>query len=144
MAKITIYNVDQVSSLPLPFAEEGVRAGFPSPAQGYMDRSIDLNRDLVQHPESTFYARVEGDSMIDADLANGDILVVDRAIEVRSGDIALCVVEGEFTVKYIDIFPDHVVLRPANERYRPLRIDDPNEMEVWGVVTYVIHATRHR
>ena len=96
MGKLTFFSIDLLSSLPLPFAEEGVRAGFPSPAQGYFDRSIDLNQELVQHPESTFYARVEGDSMVDADLNEGDILVVDRSLQVKSGDIAVCVVEGEF------------------------------------------------
>ncbi|MCF0235788.1 MAG: translesion error-prone DNA polymerase V autoproteolytic subunit [Bacteroidaceae bacterium] len=144
MPKLTIYNIDILSSLSLPFADEGIRAGFPSPAQGHMDRSIDLNSDLVSNPDSTFYARVEGDSMIEANLNQGDILVVDRSLRPSDGDIVVCVVEGEFTVKYIDIHPDHIVLRPANPAYRPLRIDDPYSVEVWGVVTYVIHATRHK
>lgn len=142
MSKLTIYQVNLNSQLELPYADDGVHAGFPSPAQDYMENSIDLNRDLVAHPESTFYARVEGESMIDANLKHGDILVVDKALEVHDGDIAVCVVEGEFTVKYVEIHPDHVVLRPANKDFAPITINDPSQFEVWGVVTFVIHAAR--
>ena len=94
MSELILYNAETLMALELPFADEGVRAGFPSPAQSYMENAIDLNRDLVHHPESTFYARVVGDSMIDADLHEGDILVVDRSVEAQDGDIAVCVVDG--------------------------------------------------
>lgn len=124
--------------LDLPFAEDGVRAGFPSPAQEYTDDTIDLNRDLVRHPECTFYARVAGDSMIDEDLHPGDILIIDRSLEAHTGDIAVCVVNGEFTVKKLDLQPDRVVLHPANKAYPPIVITESDRFNVWGVVTYVI------
>ena len=136
MSELILYNAETLMALELPFADEGVRAGFPSPAQSYMENAIDLNRDLVHHPESTFYARVVGDSMIDADLHEGDILVVDRSVEAQDGDIAVCVVDGEFTVKRLSVKADGIVLVPANADYQPIRVGD--RFEVWGVVTYVI------
>lgn len=144
MSRLRLYNANMLSELELPFADEGVRAGFPSPAQDYMENSIDLNRDLVNHPESTFYARVVGDSMVDDGVTEGDILVIDKSLDVRSGDMAVCVVNGEFTVKNVEIFPDHVVLHPANGAYPPIQITEADQFEVWGVVTYVISPKRRR
>lgn len=138
MSELILYNAETLTALELPFADEGVRAGFPSPAQGYMENAIDLNRDLVQHPESTFYARVVGDSMVDADLHEGDILVVDKSVEAKDGDIAVCVVEGEFTVKRLSVTADGIVLEPANADYAPICVSEADRFEVWGVVTYVI------
>lgn len=144
METLELFKLNNTASLELPFADEGVRAGFPSPAQDYMENSIDLNRDLVSHPESTFYARVAGDSMIDAGLVQGDILIVDKSIEARTGDIAVCIVNGEFTVKTLELHADHVVLLPANDCYSPLVVTETDGFEVWGVVTYVIKSTRRR
>lgn len=143
MDKLEINKADVLGMLELPFAEEGVRAGFPSPAQDYMENSIDLNRDLVRHPESTFYARVAGDSMIDAGLRQGDILVIDKSLPARTGDVAVCVINGEFTVKKLELHPDCVVLHPANEAYSPIEITEADRFEVWGVVTYVIKKIPH-
>ena len=103
MSQLRLYSADMLSALELPFADEGVRAGFPSPAQDYMENSIDLNRDLVNHPESTFYARVVGDSMVDDGVCQGDILIIDKSLEPKTGDMAVCVVNGEFTVKNISL-----------------------------------------
>lgn len=144
MDTIELFKPNDCVPLELPFADEGVRAGFPSPAQDYMENSIDLNRDLVSHPESTFYARVAGDSMIDAGLRQGDILIVDKSLEPRSGDIAVCIVNGDFTVKTLELHADHVVLLPANDCYKPMVISETDCFEVWGVVTYVIKPTRRR
>lgn len=144
MPKLQLFNADMLSELELPFADEGVRAGFPSPAQDYMENSIDLNRDLVNHPESTFYARVVGDSMVEDGVNEGDILVIDKSLDVRTGDMAVCVVNGEFTVKNVEFFPDHVVLHPANSTYPPIQITEADQFEVWGVVTYVISPKRRR
>ncbi len=144
MSRLEIFSAETLSALELPFADEGVRAGFPSPAQDYMENSIDLNRDLVQHPESTFYARVVGDSMVDADVHQGDILMVDKSVEIHSGDMAVCILNGEFTVKYVDIEPDHVTLRPANDHYPPILVTEADSFEVWGVVTFVIKRTLRR
>lgn len=142
MSQLRLYSADMLSALELPFADEGVRAGFPSPAQDYMENSIDLNRDLVNHPESTFYARVVGDSMVDDGVHQGDILVIDKSLEPRTGDMAVCVVNGEFTVKNLELAPDHVVLHPANADYPPITVTEADQFEIWGVVTYVISSKR--
>jgi len=139
MSDLKIYTADFSTVEPLPFADEGVRAGFPSPAQDYMSDSIDLNRDIIRHGDSTFYARAAGDSMIDAGVNDGDILVIDRSLSPRNGDMAVCCVEGEFTLKYIELHEDHVVLQPANPAYQPIVVSLEEEFVVWGVVTYVIH-----
>ena len=96
-----IHSIDVSSSLPLPFAEEGIRAGFPNPAQDYMEIAIDLNKELIKHPSSTFYGRVIGDSMIDEGIEEGDILVIDKSLEPMNDDLAVCFIDGEFTVKQI-------------------------------------------
>jgi len=142
MKETDIFSADTGFSIDLPFADEGVRAGFPSPAQDYMENSIDLNRDLVKHPECTFYARVKGDSMIEAGVLEGDILVVDRSLEVSNGDMALCVLNGEFTVKFFYLSGERVELRPANSNYSPIYVDQGDTFEVWGVVTFVIHKMK--
>ncbi|MDO4930466.1 MAG: translesion error-prone DNA polymerase V autoproteolytic subunit [Bacteroidales bacterium] len=139
MAKLQFFKAGQHDGQEYPFADEGVRAGFPSPAQDYMENGIDLNHDLVMHPESTFMARVAGDSMVDADVHDGDIVVVDKALEVHNGDMAVCVLNGEFTLKYVELSPDGAVLRPANDDYPPITVGEGDNFEVWGVVTYVIH-----
>lgn len=144
MDEIKIYRADSRSTVSLPFADEGIRAGFPSPAQNRMDESIDLNRDIIHHRESTFYARVVGDSMRDANVTEGDILVVDRALTARNGDMAVCCLNGEFTVKYLELGTDSLILRPANTAYPPIRITEDEDFEVWGVVTYVIHKVQRR
>jgi DNA polymerase V len=142
MSSLKIFPALNEESLELIYVDGGVVAGFPTPAQDSIDQGIDLNRDLISHPESTFYARVSGNSMIDANVFDGDILVVDKSLAVHDGDMAVCVIDGEFTVKYVDVFSDHVVLRPANSDYPPLRIDNPEGFNVWGIVTYVIHKVR--
>lgn len=94
------YAEEDEAGLP-KMAEEGIHAGFPSPAENYMTGGIDLNRELVRHPAATFYARVVGDSMIGAGVSEGDILVIDRSLEAREGDMAVCFIDGEFTLKYL-------------------------------------------
>ncbi len=134
---------DTGSGLP-PMADSGIHAGFPSPAQDYMNPCIDLNKELVRHPAATFYGRVVGDSMIDAGVEEGDILVIDKSLEPADGSMAVCFVDGEFTLKFISTAnPDTGVrdglwLIPANPKYRPLKVQDLSEFSVWGIVTYVI------
>ena len=99
--KLTMYSADLSSELSLPFADQGVRAGFPSPAQDYMTDSIDLNRELIRHPATTFYARASGDSMKDCGIDDGDLLVIDKALEPRDGDIVVAFIDGEFTLKTV-------------------------------------------
>ena len=103
---LTIYKVDAESHLPLPYADEGIRAGFPSPAQDYMELAIDLNKELIKHPTSTFYGRVVGDSMKDEGIEEGDILVIDKSLELMDDDLAVCFIDGDFTVKRVRLESD--------------------------------------
>lgn len=133
------------TKLPLPYADDGIRAGFPSPAQDYIDRSLDFNRELIKHPSATFYAKVIGDSMIEAGISEGDILVIDRAVEPRQNDIIVAFINGEFTIKYLDlteIKKKRIWLRPANSNYNPIKITEIEDFKVWGVVIKVIKNLR--
>lgn len=123
-------------------AQDGIHAGFPSPATDYMTQAIDLNKELVKHPAATFYGRVVGDSMIDAGVDEGDILVIDKSLEARDGDMAVCFVDGEFTLKYIHIQEDGIVLKPANPKYPEIEISEGVDFKMWGVVTYIIKKIR--
>lgn len=122
----------------LPFVKEGISAGFPSPADDFLDLSIDLNQELIKHPSTTFYGRVRGDSMINAGLSNGDLLIIDKSLEPTNGKIAVCFVDGEFTVKRIAIEKDKVWLVAENQKYSPILVTEDNDFVIWGVVTTVI------
>ena len=123
-------------------AQDGIHAGFPSPATDYMTQAIDLNKELVKHPAATFYGRVVGDSMIDAGVEEGDILVIDRSLEPQSGDMAVCFLDGEFTLKYLQIDRSGLTLVPANPEYPEIKVGEGMEFKMWGVVTYVIKKVR--
>ena len=123
-------------------AQDGIHAGFPSPATDYMTQAIDLNKELVRHPAATFYGRVVGDSMIDAGVEEGDILVIDRSLEPQSGDMAVCFLDGEFTLKYLQIDRSGLTLVPANPEYPEIKVGEGIEFKMWGVVTYVIKKVR--
>lgn len=144
--KVTLFNADLDSEMPLSYADGGVRAGFPSPAQDYMTESIDLNKSLVSHPATTFYARAVGDSMAGSGIGNGDLLVIDKSLEARDGDIVVAFVDGEFTLKRLrrDGRDDCLWLVPANADYRPIRVTADNDFIIWGVVTYSIRCQRGR
>ena len=125
----------------LELEHAAVVAGFPSPADDYTHESIDFNRDLIRHPEATFYGRVDGDSMIEAGICNGDIAVIDRSIDAQNGDIVVAFVDGEFTIKYLDLShkeQGYIELRPANKLFPTIRIEDTDNFEVWGVVVWTI------
>lgn len=141
---IEIHLVDLSTSLPLPYADEGIRAGFPSPAQDYMEQAIDLNKELIKHPSSTFYGRVVGDSMKDEGIEEGDILVIDKSLELIEGDLAVCYVDGGFTVKRVSIEKDTVWLVPSNPAYPKIKVTADNDFLVWGIVTYTIKKNRRR
>lgn len=124
--------------LEIPLAESGVHAGFPSPADDFLEGSLDLNSLVIRHPEATFFARVEGDSMKDEGIVEGDILVVDKSIEPYDGCLAVAVIDGEFTLKRVRMEPDKILLVPANPKYKVIEIFPDNEFSVWGVVRYVV------
>jgi len=138
-----VYPVETSTELELLLAN-AVAAGFPSPAQDYQDGVIDLNRELVVHPRSTFCVVVDGDSMLDAQLLDGDVLIVDKSVEAYDGCVAVCILDGDFTVKFFHQVEGRVVLRPANAKYRPIVVEPEQDFAVWGVVCYVIHKTHRR
>ncbi len=140
MTKIHLIKSEFAEQLPLQFTPT-IKAGFPSPADDYAHDSLDFNRDLIRHPEATFYGRVDGDSMEEAGICDGDIAVIDRSLEPADGDVVVGFVDGEFTVKFLDLSHQkdgYIELRPANKRYQPIRIDSGDEFEVWGVVVWTI------
>lgn len=138
--KLIMYSADLSSSLPLPYADQGVRAGFPSPAQDYLSESIDLNRELVRHPATTFYARACGDSMKDCGIDDGDLLVIDKSLEPHDGDIVVAFIDGDFTLKKVKFDDENkcIWLVPANDEYSPIKIAEDNNFLIWGVLTYSI------
>ena len=138
--KLIFYSADLSTELDLPFATEGIRAGFPSQAQDYMTDSIDLNKELVLHPATTFYARAVGNSMTGFGISDGDLLVIDKSIEPVDGDIVVAFIDGEFTLKKImkDENECNLWLVPGNEDYPPIKITEENDFIVWGVLTYNI------
>lgn len=145
MNELTIFSGEFDTGLSLPYAEGGIRAGFPSPAQDYMDRSLDFNKELISHPAATFYARVEGVSMIGAGIDEGDILVIDRALEPRHGDVVVAFIDGEFTMKFLDLSKKNegqIVLHPANDAFPDIVTTPDDDFMIWGVVAKVIKSFR--
>lgn len=134
-----VYSADLTSACERPLFMVPVAAGFPSPAEDYMEGTLDLNRHLIKHPAATFFVRVTGDSMIDAGIHPGDILIVDRSLEPADKKVVIAVIRGELTVKRIRMQKGKISLVPENENYRPLQIDSEMDFEIWGVVTSVIH-----
>ena len=135
---ISIHPVFPELSLPLPLAGTGISAGFPSPADEYMEAGIDLNVELIRNPDATFFGWVKGYSSKDAVISDGDVLVIDKSLEPKNGSIAVCFLDGEFTVKRILKEKDALFLLPANNEFKPIRITEENDFLVWGIVTYVI------
>lgn len=122
----------------LPISEAGVSAGFPSPADDFMGLKLDLNRELIKNPASTFYARVSGESMIDDGVDNGDLLVIDKSVAAYDGCLAVAYIDGEFTLKRYENHGDYALLVPANENYKPINVTADNDFMIWGVVRYLI------
>lgn len=136
--KLSFYKADYESKLRIPFVPDGVSAGFPSPAADFMENNIDLNKELSENPLATFYIKVKGNSMIDAGIEDKDVLIVDRSIEPQDNKIAICFIDGEFTVKRIKLQKDCLYLMPENSNYTPIKVTEENELIIWGIVTYVI------
>lgn len=140
--RLELFAPDTRTPTELPMAASGVAAGFPSPADDAPTHSLDLNRLVVRNPSSTFFVRVAGDSMRDAGIDDGDLLAVDKSLEAEDGTIAVCFLDGEFTLKRVRIERGRLLLIPANARYRPIEVSPEEEFAVWGVVTYVIKKLR--
>lgn len=141
---IEIFRADTTTQLNLPYADDGIKAGFPSPAQDYMEVSLDLNHELVKHPASTFYGRVSGLSMVDEGIEDGDILVIDKSLEAQENDLVVCYIDGEFTLKRIKIEKEVIWLVPSNPAFPQIKVTEDNNFVVWGVVTYTIKNNRRK
>lgn len=137
--KLTWCPVEDIPFTSVTFFDEGVPAGFPSPAEDHMDLDLDLSSYLIQHPSATFCVRVEGDSMVGAGIQSGAVILIDRSLTPNPGNIVLAVVDGEFTVKRVDIVDDKLFLIPENPRLKPMEVAEGSSFQVWGVVTFVIH-----
>jgi len=137
-----IFQIKEGKKFSLPFFLANVPAGFPTPAEDYIDKTLDLNELLIAHPAATFFVRVAGDSMQGAGISSGDILIVDRALEAVNGKIVVAIINGEFTVKRIQFCPEKILLIPENLNYPILELSPESDFQVWGVVTYVIHQAK--
>ena len=137
---VEIFKADTASKQPLPLYLSRIKAGFPSPAEDYLDKKLDLNEHLIKHPASSFFVKVKGDSMIGAGINSGDILIVDRSLEPKDKRIVVAVVNGDFTVKRISKIGTKFLLLAENPKYSPIEIKDGMDFEVWGVVVHVIHS----
>ncbi|CAI0742846.1 DNA polymerase V subunit UmuD [Serratia entomophila] len=123
----------------LPLFAEPVACGFPSPAQDYVESRLDIGKLLVRHPNATYFVRASGDSMVDGNIKDGDLLIVDSALTPEHGNIVIAAVDGEFTVKKLQRHPD-LRLLPMNPAYAPIVFGDETQLEIFGVVTFIVYA----
>lgn len=137
---LSIFRADVSQPQELLFLPGGLKAGFPSPAADFDGTKISLDKVLVKNPDATFYAKASGNSMTGAGIDDGDILVIDRSLEPLNNKIAVCFIDGGFTVKRIRIETDCVYLMPENQDYAPLKITGENQLVIWGIVTHVVKS----
>ena len=135
---LTFYLPSRIKDSGAIFVDTGISAGFPSPADDFKEERLSLDEELIKNKEATFFARVSGQSMIDAGLDNNDLLVIDRSLEPEHNKIAVCFLDGEFTVKRLKVTKEGVWLQPENSSYEPIKITEENEFVIWGIVTNVI------
>jgi DNA polymerase V len=132
---LEFYTPDYSTAMELPYVDAGIRAGFPSPADDFIELSIDLNKHLIKHKDTTFFATVKGHSMKNAGIYDGDLLIIDKSLEPQNDKIAICQIDGEFTVKRIKIERNVVWLIAENEEFAPIKVTRDNELIIWGIVT---------
>ena len=136
--KLVFFRPNQKYHKKMHWVQEGISAGFPSPADDFKELRISIDQEVVSNEEATFYARVSGESMQGAGLDDGDLLVIDRSLEPIDNKIAVCFIDGEFTVKRLKVTKDEVLLIPENPKYQSIKVTEENELIIWGVVTYVV------
>lgn len=144
-SNVTLLHSEFMSKLRLGFAP-AIKAGFPSPAEAYEVESLDFNKDLISHPDTTFYAHVNGDSMTGAGIFDGDIVVIDRSLEPKNGDVVLAFLNREYTLKYYDDShkaDGYIELVPGNTKYPRIKVTPNDDFMVWGVVQYSIKNMHH-
>ena len=136
--KLIFFNPNHDVRKQIHMAQEGVSAGFPSPADDFKELRISIDQEVVRNEEATFYARVSGVSMQEAGLDDGDLLVIDRSLEPQDDKIAVCFIDGSFTVKRLKVDVDCVYLMSENKNYKPIKVSEGDELLIWGIVTYVV------
>jgi len=137
-ASLTFFTPDNLNTLGAVYFDTGISAGFPSPAEDFKQERLSLDNELIKNKEATFFARVSGQSMVDAGLSDNDLLVIDRSLSPAHNKIAVCFLDGEFTVKRLKVEKDEVWLQPENKNYQPIKITEENDFVIWGIVTNVI------
>lgn len=137
---LDFYFPDYSTKLELPFFDIGISAGFPSPADDFIELTINLNKEFIKNKDTTFFARVKGHSMKNAGIFDGDLLIIDKSIEPQNNKIAICQIDGEFTVKRIKIEENIVWLVAENEEYKPIKVTLDNELMIWGIVLHSIKS----
>jgi len=137
-APLTFFTPDNLNTLGAVYFDTGISAGFPSPAEDFKQERLSLDNELIKNKEATFFARVSGQSMVDAGLSDNDLLVIDRSLPPAHNKIAVCFLDGEFTVKRLKVEKDEVWLQPENKNYQPIKITEENDFVIWGIVTNVI------
>ena len=135
---LTFFTPENLNTLRAVYIDTGISAGFPSPAEDFKQERLSLDDELIKNKEATFFARVSGQSMIDAGLSDNDLLVIDRSLSPAHNKIAVCFLDGEFTVKRLKVEKDEVWLQPENKNYQPIKITEENDFVIWGIVTNVI------
>ena len=129
-----------IKKFKIPLLNDSVSAGFPSPADDYTEENIDLNEHLVSNPFSTFFLRVKGDSMINAVIKDKDLIIVDKSLIAKPGNIIIAMIDGEFTIKRLSIKNDELYLKAENNNYPDFRFKNHIDVQIWGVVIYSIHS----
>jgi DNA polymerase V len=135
---LQFYAPEDSSPLEIVLAQTGISAGFPSPADDFKEFKISLDKTLVKNKEATFYAKVSGQSMVGAGIDDGDLLVVDKSLDPKHNNIAVCFIDGEFTVKRLKVSGNDVYLQPENPSFKAIKVTDESNFQVWGIVTHVI------
>ncbi len=135
---LDFFGCDNTTTIDIPYSDDGVSAGIPFGIENSCDNSLDLNKELIKNKASTFFARVKGCSMIGAGIDDGDLVVIDKLVEPYDNCIAVCYIDGEFTMKRIKFESDHMLLMAENSAYKPIKVTKDNDFTVWGVVRYSI------
>ena len=136
---LDIFCIEKNVFTDIPIFTNSVQAGIPSPAEDYMDLDLNLQDHLVQNPSATFCVRAVGESMNDAGIQSGDIMLVDKSLIPKNRSIVLAVIDGEFTIKRVNVSDKELYLIPENDNFPPIKITKEMDFQVWGVVTYIIH-----
>jgi len=136
--ELTFFIPDTENAKEFPFIADGIKAGFPSPAADFDETKISIDQLVIKNETATFYAKANGNSMIGAGIDDGDILVIDRSIEPTDNKIAVCFIDGDFTIKRIKIEEDCIYLQPENPKFKSIKVTEDNDLIIWGIVTYVV------